>query len=72
MESEFGYGRKPVLLRRLLDGDAMTEVWRISASPASKIGYKIVDCYKEHGLEALTDRYRRLVCYANLLSKQVA
>jgi hypothetical protein len=30
-------------------------------------GYKIFDRYKEHGLEALSDRSRRPVRYANQL-----
>jgi transposase InsO family protein len=36
-----------------------------------KTGYKIFDRYKEHGLEALTDRSRRPVRYANQLPGQV-
>jgi putative transposase len=36
-----------------------------------KTGYKIFDRYKEHGLEALTDRSRRPVRYANQLPNQV-
>ena len=55
---------------RLLDGEAMTEVCRHSASRA-KTGYKIFDRYKEHGLEALTDRSRRPVRYANQLPPQI-
>jgi transposase InsO family protein len=34
-------------------------------------GYKIFDRYKEHGLEALTDRSRRPVRYANQLPQQL-
>ena len=40
---------------RLLDGEAMTEVCR-EFGISRKTGYKIFDRYKEHGLEALTDR----------------
>ena len=36
-----------------------------------KTGYKIFDRYKEHGLEALTDRSRRPVRYANQLPQQI-
>ncbi len=36
-----------------------------------KTGYKIFDRYKEHGLEALTDRYRRPLRYANQLPSQI-
>ena len=32
---------------------------------------RLFDCYKEHGLEALTDRSRRPVRYANQLPSQV-
>jgi transposase InsO family protein len=51
---------------RLLDGDAMTDVCR-EFGISRKTGYKIFDRYKEHGLEALTDRSRRPVRYANQL-----
>jgi transposase len=40
---------------RLLDGEAMTEVCR-EFGISRKTGYKIFDRYKEHGLEALSDR----------------
>src|SRR5207245_10494353 len=36
-----------------------------------KTGYKIFDRYKEHGLEALSDRSRRPVRYANQLPQQI-
>ncbi len=36
-----------------------------------KTGYKIFDRYKEHGLEALSDRSRRPIRYANRLPQQV-
>ena len=36
-----------------------------------KTGYKIFERYKEHGLEALTDRSRRPVRYANQLPAQI-
>jgi transposase len=44
---------------RLLDGEAMTELCR-EFGISRKTGYKIFDRYKEHGLEALSDR--RPVC----------
>ena len=51
---------------RLLDGESMTDVCR-EFGISRKTGYKIFDRYKEHGLEALTDRSRRPVRYANQL-----
>jgi transposase InsO family protein len=55
---------------RLLDGEAMTDVCR-EFGISRKTGYKIFDRYKEHGLEALTDRSRRPVRYANQLPTQI-
>ena len=55
---------------RLLDGEAMTELCR-EFGISRKTGYKIFDRYKEHGLEALCDRSRRPVRYANQLPSQV-
>src|SRR5438105_6122162 len=55
---------------RLLDGEAMTDMCR-EFGISRKTGYKIFDRYKEHGLEALTDRSRRPVRYANQLPRQV-
>jgi transposase-like protein len=48
---------------RLLDGETMTEVCR-DFGISRKTGYKIFDRYKEHGLEALSDRSRRPRCPA--------
>ena len=48
---------------RLLEGEAMTDVCR-DFGVSRKTGYKIFDRYKEHGLEALTDRSRRPVRYS--------
>jgi transposase len=56
---------------RLLDGEAMTEVCR-EFGISRKTGYKIFARYREHGLEALNDRSRRPVRYANQLPQQVA
>ena len=55
---------------RLLEGEAMTDVCR-DFGVSRKTGYKIFDRYKEHGLEALTDRSRRPVRYANQLPQQI-
>ena len=55
---------------RLLDGEAMTEVCR-EFGISRKTGYKIFDRYKEHGLEALSDRSRRPIRYANQLPQQL-
>jgi transposase InsO family protein len=55
---------------QLLDGEPMTEVCR-AFGISRKTGYKIFERYKEHGLEALTDRSRRPVRYANQLPSQV-
>ncbi len=55
---------------RLLDGEAMTALCR-EFGISRKTGYKIFDRYKEHGLEALSDRSRRPVRYANQLPAQI-
>ena len=55
---------------RLLDGEAMTGVCR-EFGVSRKTGYKIFDRYREHGLEALSDRSRRPIRYANQLPQQV-
>ena len=55
---------------QLLDGEAMSDVCR-SFGISRKTGYKIFNRYKEHGLEALSDRCRRPVRYANQLPGQI-
>jgi transposase InsO family protein len=55
---------------RLLDGEAMSEVCR-EFGISRKTGYKIFSRYREHGAEALTDRSRRPVHYANRLPAPV-
>src|SRR5881227_3014307 len=55
---------------RLLDGEAMADVCR-DFGISRKTGYKIFGRYKEHGLEAHTDRSRRPVRYANQLPAQI-
>jgi transposase InsO family protein len=57
-------------LARLLDGEPMTEVCQ-DFGISRKTGYKIFDRYKEHGLEALSDRSRRPVRFANQLPAQL-
>ena len=55
---------------KLLDGESMTEVCR-EFGISRKTGYKIFSRYKESGFEALSDRSRRPVRYANQLPTQV-
>jgi transposase InsO family protein len=55
---------------QLLDGEPMSDVCR-TFGISRKTGYKIFNRYKNHGLEALTDRSRRPVRYANQLPSQV-
>jgi transposase InsO family protein len=55
---------------QLLDGEPMAEACR-AFGISRKTGYKIFHRYKEHGLEALNDRSRRPVRYANQLPQQV-
>lgn len=55
---------------RLLDGEGMSDVCR-EFGISRKTGYKIFNRYKDDGLEALTDRSRRPVRYANQLPGQI-
>jgi transposase InsO family protein len=55
---------------RLLDGEAMSDVCR-EFGISRKTGYKIFGRYRECGLEALSDRSRRPVRYANQLPPQI-
>ncbi len=55
---------------RLLDGEGMSDVCR-GFGISRKTGYKIFNRYKDDGLEALTDRSRRPVRYANQLPDQI-
>jgi transposase InsO family protein len=55
---------------RLLEGEGMSEVCR-EFGISRKTGYKIFSRYKEDGLDALCDRSRRPVRYANQLPDQV-
>ncbi len=55
---------------RLLEGEGMSDVCR-EFGISRKTGYKIFNRYKDDGLEALTDRSRRPVRYANQLPAPV-
>ena len=55
---------------KLLDGEAMTDVCR-EFGISRKTGYKIFQRYKDSGVEALSDRSRRPVHYANQLPSQI-
>ena len=55
---------------RLLDGEGMSEVCR-QFGISRKTGCKVYNRCKEQGLEALCDRSRRPVRYANQLPHQV-
>jgi transposase InsO family protein len=55
---------------RLLDGEGMSDVCR-EFGISRKTGYKIFNRYKEEGLEALCDRSRRPVRYANQLPEPI-
>jgi transposase InsO family protein len=55
---------------RRLEGEPMTDLCR-EFGISRKTGYKIFDRYKEHGLEALSDRSRRPMRYANQLPQQI-
>jgi transposase InsO family protein len=61
--------RMRFVLRRL-DGEAMSDLCR-EFGISRKTGYKIFERYEQHGLEALTDRSRRPVRYANQLPEPV-
>jgi transposase len=55
---------------RPLEGEGMSEVCR-DFGISRKTGYKIFNRYKDDGVEALTDRSRRPVRYANQLPDAV-
>jgi transposase len=55
---------------RLLEGEGMSEVCR-EFGISRKTGYKIFNRYRDDGLEALCDRSRRPVRYANQLPEQI-
>src|ERR1700694_697871 len=55
---------------KFLDGEAMTDVCR-EFGISRKTGYKVFQRYKDSGVEALCDRSRRPVRYANQLPDQI-
>lgn len=55
---------------RRLEGEGMSDLCR-EFGISRKTGYKIFNNYKDHGLEALCDRSRRPVRYANQLPDQI-
>src|SRR5713101_2819299 len=55
---------------RLMEGEQMSHLCR-EFGISRKTGYKIFNRYKEHGVEALNDRSRRPVRYANQLPPQI-
>ena len=55
---------------RLLEGEAMAALCR-EFGISRKTGYKIFERYKEHGQQALNDRSRRPIRYANQLPQQL-
>ena len=55
---------------RLLEGEEMSHLCR-EFGISRKTGYKIFERYQEHGLEALSDRSRRPVRYANQMPGQI-
>lgn len=55
---------------RLLEGESMSDVCR-SFGISRKTGYKIYNRYQEEGLEALCDRSRQPVRYANQLPEPI-
>lgn len=57
-------------IARLLDGEGMSGVCR-DFGISRKTGYKIWNRYQRDGMEALCDRSRRPVRYANQLPEQV-
>ena len=57
-------------IAKLLGGEAMTDVCR-EFGISRKTGYKVFSRYKESGFEALSDRCRRPVRYANQLPPQI-
>jgi transposase len=64
MEERLGF------VARLLDWEGMSDVCR-EFGISRKTGYKIFNRYRDQGLEALTDRSRRPVRYANQLPEPV-
>jgi hypothetical protein len=70
VEGVFGSGRAPAVCRsaagRRSDERGLSRIRHFAQDR-----YKIFERYKEHGLEALTDRSRRPIHYANQLPRQI-
>lgn len=70
MEGVFGDGRAPALCRQV--ARRRIDEWPLPGIRHSrKTGYEIFNRYKESGFEALSDRCRRPVRYANQLPPQI-
>lgn len=61
---------RPRFVAKLLDGESMSDLCR-EFGISRKTGYKIFNRYKKSGFEALSDRCRRPVRYANQLPPQI-
>jgi transposase len=70
VEGVFVMDERLRFVARLLEGDAMTDLCR-EFGISRKTGYKIFNRDKEHGFEAVSDRSRRPVRYANQLPPQL-
>ena len=71
VEGVFGHGRAPAVCRPGSGWGGDERTFAGSSAYPAKTGYKIFNRYKEHGLEALSDRSRRPVRYANQLPQQI-
>ena len=70
MEGVFGDGPAPALRGEAARRESMSDACR-EFGISRKTGYKIFHRYKESGFEALSDRCRRPVRYANQLPPQI-
>jgi hypothetical protein len=70
VEGVFGDGRalavRSEVARRRIDDRRLQGVWHLPQT-----GYKVFTRYREHGAQALSDRCRRPVRYANQLPAQI-
>ena len=71
MEGVFGHGRAPAICRTASGWRGNSRRSVASSASRAKPATKFFDRYREHGLEALTDRSRRPVRYANQLPGQI-
>ena len=70
VEGVFGDGPAPALRGEAARRESMSDACR-EFGISRKTGYKIFHRYKESGFEALSDRCRRPVRYANQLPPQI-